>query len=153
LEGEESSTLEGVRIIAGAMELLASLPEDRWAIVTSGSRRTATARLNFAGLPMPKVLVTADDIERGKPAPDAYLLAANGLRNEPQHCLVIEDAPAGIRAAHNASMPVIAIATTYRKEELAEADAIVTRLTDIEIDRNSHGSSRHLQIRIQNSDA
>jgi sugar-phosphatase len=152
LEGEESTSLEGVRIINGAFELLSSLPKDYWAIVTSGSRRTATARLNFAELPIPKVLVTADDIERGKPAPDAYLLAARGLGIEPQHCLVIEDAPAGIRAAHNASMPAIAIATTYHKEELLEADAIVTRLTDIEIDRNPHSPHRHLQIRIQNSD-
>ena len=152
LEGEESSSLEGVRIIAGAMELVSALPKDHWAIVTSGSHRTATARINFAGLPMPKVLVTADDIERGKPAPDAYLMAARGLGIEPHHCLVIEDAPAGIQAAHNASMPAIAVATTYPKDELTEADAIVTRLTGIEIDRNPHGSHHHFLIRIQSSD-
>lgn len=152
LEGEESSSLEGVQIIDGAFELLSSLPKNHWSIVTSGSRRTATARLRFAGLPMPKVLVTADDIERGKPAPDGYLLAANGLGIEPHHCLVIEDAPAGIQAAHNASMPAIAVATTYPKEELVEADAVVSRLTDIRIDWQPHSSPHHFLISIQSGD-
>ena len=133
LEGEESSNLEGVRRIDGAVELLQSLPKNNWAIVTSGSYRTASARINFAGLPAPEVLVTADDIERGKPAPDAYLLAANGLGIEPHRCIVIEDAPAGIKAAHAASMPAIAIATTYKREELLEAEVIAARLTDIEV--------------------
>src|SRR5262249_15492831 len=79
LEGAESSDTEGVRKIDGAVELLQPLPEGAWAIVTSGTLRTAAGRISFAGLPMPRVLVTADDVERGKPAPDAYLLAAEKL--------------------------------------------------------------------------
>lgn len=152
LEGEESSNLEGVRKIDGAVELLHPLPKDNWAIVTSGSYRTATARINFAGLPAPKVLVTSDNVERGKPAPDAYLLAAKRLGIEPHHCIVIEDAPAGIKAAHAASMPAIAVATTYTKEELSGADVIADRLTDIIIERNPQDSNRYLIIRIQNND-
>ncbi len=149
LEGEESTSLEGVRKIDGAVALLQALPETNWAVVTSGSRRTATARIKFAGLPMPRVLVTSDDVERGKPAPDAYLLAATKLQIAPQHCLVIEDAPAGIKAAHAASMPAIAIATTYQREDLAEADAIAMRLTDIEIKMHSESKPYRFVVRVK----
>jgi sugar-phosphatase len=95
--------------LPGAKELLTGLHPDRWAVVTSGSRAVARARLASAGLPWPQVLVTADDVERGKPAPDCYLLAAARLGIAPAGCVVIEDAPAGVRAALAAGMRCIGI--------------------------------------------
>lgn len=150
LEGAESSMTDGVRKIAGATELVRSLPEDAWAIVTSGTFRTAATRIGFAELPMPKALVSADDVERGKPAPDAYLLAAERLGVLPQRCVVIEDAPAGIRAAHAGSMPVIAVTTTYERDTLQEADSIAEQLADIEILTNAEEQGFRLRIRVKN---
>ena len=75
-----------------------------WAVATSGVRRIATARLRRAGLPVPPVLVCAEDVTRGKPSPDAYLLAARELGVSPPDCLVVEDAPAGVQAARAAGM-------------------------------------------------
>ena len=84
----------------GAIELVRSIPEGRWGVVTSGTRHLASARLKLAGIPVPKVMVTADDVVNGKPHPEPYLKGAELLGVNPAECLVIEDAPAGIRAAH-----------------------------------------------------
>lgn len=95
--------------VEGARELLRALPPQRWAIVTSCSRGLAHALLARAGFPEPQFIATADDVERGKPAPDGYLLAAARLRAEPQSCLVIEDSRQGIAAGIAAGMTVIGI--------------------------------------------
>jgi len=91
------------------MELVTGLPADRWAVVTSGARAVARARLASTGLPRPWVLVTAEDVERGKPAPDCYLLAAGRLGVQPAGCVVFEDAPAGVRAGLAAGMRCIGV--------------------------------------------
>lgn len=98
---------------------------------------------------MPSVLVTANDVTRGKPDPEAYLLAAARLGVRSNRCVVIEDAPAGIRAAHAAGMRVIAVATTHSPAELGEADVRVERLTDIHISRSGvpHGSRLALRVK------
>ena len=93
----EATDTNGLREIEGAADLVRSLPGDSWAVVTSGNLPTARTRLNFARLPVPRVLVTADDVARGKPHPEPYLLAARELRVSPADCVVIEDAPAGVQ--------------------------------------------------------
>jgi mannitol-1-/sugar-/sorbitol-6-phosphatase len=124
---------DGVTVMPGAPELLQSLPEDRWGIVTSGTRVPATARLRFVGLPVPRVLVTADDVVRGKPDPEPYLKGAQLLGVDSAQCLVIEDAPLGIQSAHAGGMKVIGIASTYPASELHEADAVVSALQRIRV--------------------
>jgi sugar-phosphatase len=133
LAASESTTSEGVYEIAGAREILELLPADKWAIVTSGTRAVAEFRLRHAGLPVPSVMICADEIAHGKPHPEGYLSAAAQLGYSATDCVVIEDAPAGIEAARAAGMRVIAITTTYPRDRLAEADAVVEGLTDLNI--------------------
>ena len=111
---EEMLDVEGVAPIDGAAVFLAVLPPDRWAIVTSSPRRLALRRLAAAGLPVPAVLVTAEDVERGKPAPDCFLLAAERLGQKIEDCLVFEDAPAGIAAAEAAGAAVAVVTVTHK---------------------------------------
>jgi sugar-phosphatase len=111
----EMAATEGVVAIKGAQALLRSLPEDRWAVVTSAPRGLATHRLEVAGIPRPRVLVTAEDVTRGKPAPDAYLLAARRLEVEARNCLAWEDTHAGASAAEAAGADVIVISATHHE--------------------------------------
>lgn len=112
MEGEIAD-VEGVDAIEGAVAFLSALPADRWAIVTSAPRELAKVRLMAAGLPLPAVLVTAEDVERGKPAPDCFLLAAQRLGHPIEDCLVFEDAPAGIAAAEAAGASIVVITATH----------------------------------------
>jgi sugar-phosphatase len=102
-------------------------------VVTSGTRHLATARLQLAGIPIPKVMVTADDVVDGKPHPEPYLKGAKLLGVNPGECLVVEDAPAGIQSAHAGGMKVIALTSTYPSSALSEADAVVQRLDQIRV--------------------
>jgi sugar-phosphatase len=115
----EEECREGIVAVRGARTLLESLNPSAWAVVTSAWRTLAVLRLQYAGLPLPEVLVTADDIAHSKPHPEGYLAAASRLGVPPSACVVIEDAPAGIEAAHAAGMPVIGITTTFPRERLA----------------------------------
>lgn len=117
----------------GAADLLARLPPDAWAIVTSARRDPTLRHLETAGLPVPKVLICAEDVERGKPDPSGYVLAAERLGTRPEHCVAVEDAPGGIRSARGAGMSVVAIATTYLAADLREADAVVDALTGLSV--------------------
>ena len=139
MENEEARDMDGVTVIPGADHLLRSLPDGQWAIVTSGTRTMATARLRDTGHLVPQVLVTADDVVDGKPHPEPYLKGAAGLGIAPELCVVFEDAPAGIRAAHAAGMRVIALKTTFRQEELQEAEATVTDFREVQVTRNANG--------------
>ena len=136
LEANEAMTAEGVHEIDGARGLLRRLAPDSWAIVTSGIRAVAEFRIKLMALPSPRVMICADDIERGKPDPEGYLLAAARLDAAPLDCVVIEDAPAGIEAAHNGGMRVIAIIGTYPAGMLAGAEAMVGRLKDLTVRRD-----------------
>ena len=133
LEKLEAHSTEGVTVMPGAAELVNSLPRGRWCVVTSGTRYLATRRLAAGNLPVPDILVTADDVKNGKPHPEPYLQGAVLLGIDPAKCLVIEDAPAGIQAAHAAGMKVIGLASTYGREELSEADAIISTLADLKV--------------------
>ncbi|HLI58913.1 MAG TPA: HAD-IA family hydrolase [Solirubrobacteraceae bacterium] len=127
LERAETSDTEGVTAIAGAPELLAA--PLTLAIVTSCSRALAAARLAAAGLPLPRTLVCTDEIARGKPDPEPYLLGAERLGVAPADCVVLEDAPAGIASGKAAGMTVIALRTTHADADLAAADAVIDDLT------------------------
>ncbi len=123
----------GIVAMAGAVELLNSIPKGRWCVVTSGTRFLATTRMRKFGIPVPAILVTADDVTRGKPDPEPYRKAAELLKVNSADCVVVEDAPAGIRAAHGAGMRVISLPSTYPVDELKEADAIVAGLPMINV--------------------
>ena len=131
LEDAEALDFDGVTTLPGAAELLGALPSGSWTIVTSGTRTLATGRLAHGGLPIPEQLITADDVERGKPDPQPYLAGAAALGVDPADCLVIEDAPAGIEAGKAAGMTVLALATTFQASELAAADYVVGSLADV----------------------
>jgi sugar-phosphatase len=119
--------------MTGARELVASIPANRWAVVTSGTRLLATARLKLARIPMPGVLVTAEDVVSGKPDPEPYRTGAERLGLTPSECVVIEDAPAGIASGRAAGARVIALAGTYPPAELGSANAIVQSLAGIRV--------------------
>jgi mannitol-1-/sugar-/sorbitol-6-phosphatase len=133
LAASEATTAEGVYEITGARELLERLPASGWGVVTSGIRSVAEFRLRYTRLPLPAVMICADEITRGKPDPEGYLTAAARLGRSAPDCVVIEDTPAGIESAHGAGMRVVAIATTYPLERLAAADAVVERLTHLTV--------------------
>lgn len=103
----------GIVEIGGAIDFLKSLPSDKWAIVTSAPRALALGRLQAAGMPLPEVMVTADDVAAGKPAPDCYLLAARKLGVAASDCLVFEDASVGIAAGVAAGASVLVITSTH----------------------------------------
>jgi sugar-phosphatase len=121
VERGEIEDLDGVVPLPGARELLSVLPPDRWTIVTSCTRRLAQTRLRAAGLPVPDRVVTSDDIKNGKPDPEPYLKGASLLGISPEDCVVVEDAPAGIRAGKAAGTRVIACRTTASEAELKDA--------------------------------
>ena len=123
VERREIADVEGVIPLPGAMELLQALPLERWAIVTSCTRALAHVRIAAAGLPKPKHLVTATDVRHGKPHPEPYLKGAQILGIPADDCLVIEDAPAGIRAGKAAGARVLALRTTASDAELQQAGA------------------------------
>ncbi len=133
LEGLEAADHVGVAVMPGAVELVRTIPDRSWGVVTSGRRNLATARLQLAGISIPRVMVTAGDVMNGKPHPEPYLKGAELLGVNPAECLVIEDAPAGIRSAHAGGMKVIALASTYPASALSEADAVVQKLKQIQV--------------------
>src|SRR5579864_3721690 len=102
VERREIEDLEGVVPLPGALNLLASLPPDRWAIVTSCTRALAEVRIKAAGLPLPRRFISSNDIINGKPHPDPYLKGAAALGFPADECVVLEDVPAGVQAAKGA---------------------------------------------------
>jgi len=133
LERLEVNDTDGILQIEGALELLRSLPEGSWTVVTSGSRALASGRMRHVGLPLPERFVTADDVSNGKPHPEAYLKGAEILGASPETCVVIEDAPAGVQSAKAAGMRVVAVATTHRAEDLHEADVVLGALSEMRV--------------------
>jgi sugar-phosphatase len=139
IENEEANDQQGVCVMPGAAALVHSIPEGRWGVVTSGTRLLASARLRFCGLPVPKVLVTADDVSHGKPHPEPYLKGAELLGFKTADCLVVEDAPAGIQSARAGGFKVVGITSTYPASKLSEADAVVAGLEQIQVRSNGAG--------------
>lgn len=139
IEQIEVADAPGLEPVPGARELLGGPAGTRCAVVTSGTRAIADARLRAAGLAPPEVLVTADDVRRGKPDPEPYLLAARRLGVAPGRCLVLEDAPAGIAAARAAGCSVLGVLGTVPAAELARADLVVDGLDRIRLGTGTGG--------------
>jgi len=118
LESMEVSACSDVTPIPGARQLLGSLPDGAWAVVTSASTAVALARMRHAGLPAPPLLISADQVAAGKPDPEGYRSAAMALGVDLVDCLVVEDAPAGVEAGLRAGMRVIAVTTTHHATDL-----------------------------------
>ncbi len=152
LEQAEIEDTAGLRKVDGADTSLATLPSGSWAVVTSGTRSLATARLRHTGLQIPQVLVGAEDVEKGKPDPKCYLKGAQLLRAPAERCVVVEDTPTGIQAAQSAGMMAVAVATTHRASELSDADALVRTLDDVRFEvRNAAGSGEsRLELLVEN---
>src|SRR6478752_1790379 len=131
VEQMEIDDKDGVTALPGAAELLAHLPPDRFAIVTSATRPLAVARLGYAGIPVPRHMITADDVIHGKPSPEPFLKGAALLGFAAEDCLVFEDSPAGIASARSAAMKAIALQTTYPADQLQAANAIIGNLADV----------------------
>jgi len=148
IEAIEAEDRDGAAAMPGAIELLARIPAARWCVVTSGSRHLATNRMRFCGLPVPRVMVTADDVTNGKPHPEPYLKGAQGLGFPASDCLVIEDAPAGIQAAHAAGARPIGHTGTFAAPQLHQADAVITKLSQVQIRVDADG---RLNVTVQDA--
>ncbi|MGB7448304.1 MAG: HAD-IA family hydrolase [Ornithinimicrobium sp.] len=139
----EAADTDGVVALPGAIAAVRALGV-RGAIVTSATRSLASARLEAAGVPTPKVMITADDITDGKPDPQPFLRAADALGVSPSDCLVVEDAPSGTAAARAAGCAVLAVLSTTDAEDL-DADLIVPDLSHVSF--VSHGEVVRLRLR------
>ena len=127
----ELADVDDIVVLPGAAEALATLKEAKNAIATSCTTALAAVRIAAAGLTAPSTIVTADDVARGKPHPDPFLLAARRLGVDPRHCLVVEDAPSGLEGARAAGCFTLAVLTTTARDDL-RADAIINDLADVE---------------------
>jgi HAD superfamily hydrolase (TIGR01509 family) len=111
----ELADADGLTALRGASALFRAIPSPYRAVVTSGGRALAAFRLAAVGLTLPDVLISAEDVQRGKPAPDGYLLAAQRLGVDPSECIVIEDTPAGIAAGRAAGATVLAVSRRFQR--------------------------------------
>jgi mannitol-1-/sugar-/sorbitol-6-phosphatase len=148
MEQWEIEDTDGVVPLPGVLDLLHALPPQQWAIVTSCTRPLAEVRIRVAGLPWPKQLVTSADVQRFKPDPDPYLKGAELLGLAPADCVVVEDAPAGIRAGRAAGSRVLALRTTEVDELLTAAGAtwIVNDLSKANLGSIQAGSPLKLSL-------
>lgn len=136
---ESARDLDQLALFRGAASLVQTVPDGQWTIATSGTYETASARLETVGLREPKTLVTADDVERGKPAPDPYELAAQRLDAPPNRCVVFEDAPVGVESAQRAGAYAIGVAATTTSGALRSADSVVSSLEDVTVRPTGNG--------------
>ena len=123
IEDIEIEDTDDIEVLRGVKPLLEALPHERWAIVTSATRRLLLGRLEAAGLPVPDRIISGDIVQRGKPDPEPYCRGAELLGAEPSGCLVFEDAPTGVRAGVAAGCRVVAVLGTHAEQELREAGA------------------------------
>ena len=133
IEDLEMDDMADLVVLPGAKTLLESLPVERWAIVTSATKRLMLARLKVAGLPIPERIISADMVERGKPDPEPYRRGAELLGLRPEDCLVVEDAPSGVGAGLAAGSRVLGVVGTHNAEELARAQWIVGSLEGVKV--------------------
>jgi sugar-phosphatase len=134
LDRMEEECTEGLKPGLGAINLVRGIPLGRWGVVTSGHRHVATLRLTSVGIPIPPVLITGDQVSRGKPDPEPYRQGVKMMGCAPSECVVVEDAPPGIVSARDAGVRVIALRTTYGSDALSSADVVVDDLTKLRIE-------------------
>lgn len=144
IEDMEVADQEGVTVLAGVPALLASLPDDRWTVVTSATERLARVRLAAAGLRVPTRFITADQVTHGKPDPEPYLRGAALLGLDPADCIVLEDAGSGAIAGRAAGATVIATLFSHTPEELHAAHHLVRDLTSVQVE----GQSDSFRVRL-----
>ena len=139
IDRRELEDLDGIVALPGAVDALAAVGS-RAAIVTSAGRELAVLRIDAAGLAAPAVVVTADDITRGKPDPEPFLIGARRLDADPARCLVVEDAFAGLESGRAAGAATLAVLTTHTREELeGQADLVVGSLADVRLEVTDDG--------------
>jgi len=133
--------LPGVREIMEELEEVGKQPNPRWAICTSATRTYATAALTKAGVPIPDAFVASEDVTKGKPEPDPYLLGAEKCGVDPTRCLVVEDAPAGIRSGRAAGCKTLALLTSHSRAQVegANADFVVEDLSRVTMKKTNNG--------------
>lgn len=138
----EASDAEGLIHLPGVKALIGSLQDAKWTVATSGPRAIAEFRLRFAGVPIRNTMVTAEDVTRGKPDPEPYLLAAQKLQVPADRCIVFEDAPPGVQAGRAAGAQVIGLSTTHSVAELlaAGANTVIDNLSCIAAQVAADGS-------------
>ena len=139
VEDIEVDDTEDMKVLPGVKALLEGLPADRWAIVTSATKRLTVERLKVAGLPLPERLITADMVERGKPDPEPYMRGAALLGFASDECVVVEDAPSGVGAGKAAGSRVLGVIGTHMLEELHQADWVVGSLEGLKVVSSSAG--------------
>lgn len=132
----EARTTEGLRAVPGARELVESIPNGAWAVVTSGARAVARLRLAHAGIRIPDVIVCAEDVRVGKPDPEGYLAAARRLGRSPEECVVVEDSPAGLRAAAAAGMRSIGVQGAIVLDASHKTTVTVRSLADLRVQKD-----------------
>ncbi len=123
IEQIELEDMEDLQVLPGVRALVESLPPERWAIVTSATRKLLMGRLKAAGLPLPGVIVSADDVTKGKPDPEPYLRGAELIHVPIGECIVVEDAPSGVHAGRAAGARVLAVLGTSDEGDLRAAGA------------------------------
>lgn len=136
LELEDTADL---KVLPGVRKLLASIPHDRWLIVTSATRKLLIGRLEAAGLPLPERLISGDDVVNGKPDPEPYRRGAEILGLKPEECVVVEDAPSGVGAGLAAGCRVLGVLGTHTADELNEASWVVPSLEGLAVSAGEDG--------------
>jgi sugar-phosphatase len=143
LEEEEGP---GVIAYSGVVALLASIPPNRWTVVTSASEKIMRSRLSAAGIVPPAHTVGGDTVTMGKPHPEGYLRGAAILTRKPENCLVIEDAPTGIHAGKAAGCQVLAVASSHQPDELRSADWVIASIDQLEVSMDAGASTLNLRF-------
>jgi sugar-phosphatase len=131
IEDLELEDLDDLVVLPGVKALLASLPPERWSIVTSATRRLLLGRLAAAGLPIPEHIIAGDDVVNGKPHPEPYIRGAELLGYTPAECIVVEDAPSGVGAGVAAGSRVLGVLGTHEAEDLRAAKWVTPSLTTV----------------------
>jgi sugar-phosphatase len=139
IEDMEMEDTADLTVLPGVKKLLESLPLERWAIVTSATRRLLLGRLAVAGLPIPERIISGDMVERGKPDPEPYRRGAELLGFRPEECIVVEDAPSGVGAGIAAGARVLGVLGTHSAEELKGAHWVTESLDDLTVATNAKG--------------
>jgi mannitol-1-/sugar-/sorbitol-6-phosphatase len=139
IEDMEIEDTADLIVLPGVKALLESLPVERWAIVTSATKRLMLGRLKVAGLPVPERIISADMVERGKPDPEPYRRGAALLGCRAEECVVVEDAPSGVGAGKAAGCRVLGVLGTHSAEELWDADWVVGSLEGLKVTVDAGG--------------
>lgn len=139
IEEMELEDTADLKVLPGVKALLASLPPERWLIVTSATRKLLLGRLKVAGLPVPERLISGDDVVNGKPDPEPYRRGAELLGLRPEECVVVEDAPSGVGAGVAAGCRVLGVLGTHSAVELHEAEWVVGSLEGLAVAAKADG--------------